>query len=213
MPEFNHPQGPQDTVFDVSAERLARVYAKAALDAAGDLGAQQTLVEELEQVRYDVLDREPRVQLLFASGLISAEEKLAMVDRLFGGRVSTTTLNVLKVLARHGRLGMVRDVVVAIRKALDVRLNRLPVELQTAFPLSPELEAEILTALSGVLGADPIISARVNPELIAGFVIRVGDRVFDGSTRTRLEAMRRSMVARATEAIQSSPQRFFSSEA
>jgi F-type H+-transporting ATPase subunit delta len=64
-----------------------------------------------------------------------------------------------------------------------------------------------------VLGTDPIVSASVNPDLIAGFVIRVGDRVYDGSVRTRLEAMRKGMVARATEAIQTAPQRFFSSEA
>jgi F-type H+-transporting ATPase subunit delta len=213
MGEFHHIHKTHDTVFDVSVERLARVYAQAALDAAGDRAGQDALMAELETLRDEVLDRAPRVRELFASSLISRDEKLAMVDRMFSGRVSPTTLNVLRVLARHGRLGVLRDVIAAARKMWEKRSGRQPVELETANPLAPELEQELLSTFARVLGADPIVSARVNPDLIAGFVIRVGDRVFDGSIRSRLEAMRKSMIARATEAIQTNPHQFFSAEA
>jgi F-type H+-transporting ATPase subunit delta len=213
MGEFNHTPLRHDTVFDVSAERLGRVYAKAALDAAGDRAGQDALMGELEQLRDEVFNRQPRVRELFDSRLISKDDKLAMLDRIFGGKLETTTLNLLKVLAKHGRLGMVRDVIGAMRKMWEQRTGRQPVDLISANPLTPELEQEILAALTKVLGADPVVSASVDPDLIAGFVIRVGDRVFDGSTRTRLEAMRKGMVARATEAIQSNPNRFFKAEA
>ena len=59
-----------------------------------------------------------------------------------------------------------------------------------------------------MLGADPIVTQRVNPDLIAGFVIRVGDRVYDGSVQTRLEKMRLAMIERAVDAIQKTPQKF-----
>jgi F-type H+-transporting ATPase subunit delta len=213
MGEFHHTQHVHDTVFDVSVERLARVYAQAALDAAGDRAGEDALMAELESLRDEVLDREPRVRELFASSLINQDEKLAMVDRMFSGRVAPTTLNFLRVLARHGRLGVLRDVIAAARKMWEKRSGRQPVELETANSLSPELEQELLSTFARVLGVDPIVSARVNPDLIAGFIIRVGDRVFDGSIRSRLEAMRKGMIARATEAIQTNPQQFFSSEA
>jgi F-type H+-transporting ATPase subunit delta len=161
-------------------------------------------------LRDEVLDREPRVRELFGSRLISKDEKLAMLDRLFAGHLAPTTLNILKVLTKHGRLGMIRDVVAAMRKIWETNSGRQPVQLETANPLTPELEQEILATLAKVLRADPIVSASVNPDLIAGFVIRVGDRVFDGSTRTQLEAMRKGMIARATEAIQTRPEQFFS---
>ncbi len=213
MAEFIHTPHLHDTVFDVSAEQLARVYAQAALDAAGGRAEQDALMAELESIRADVLDSEPRVAELFSSQLISSEEKSAILDRLFGGRVSTVTLNTLKVLNKHGRLGMIRDLVAAARKLWETRSGRQPVDLETANPLAPELEGEILATLARVLGTDPIVHATVNSDLIAGFIIRVGDRVFDGSVRSRLEAMRKGMIARATEAIQTTPQRFFSSEA
>jgi F-type H+-transporting ATPase subunit delta len=213
MAEFIHADRPQETVFDVDAERLARVYAQAGLDAAGDLPQQETLVGELNAVASDVLKRDPRLEEILASELISIEEKVAMLDRLFGGRLEPTTLNLLKVMAKHQRLRLIRDVAKASRQLWLRRAGRIPVELETANELNPVLEQEILRSFGDVLGADPIVTQRVNPDLIAGFVIRVGDRVYDGSVRTRLEHIRQGMIGRAIEAIQRGPERFYSKNA
>ena len=213
MPEFNHAAAKQETVFDVDSERLARVYAEAALDAAGDIAAQETMLGEFESVVEEVLKPEPRVEEMFASELISQDEKIGMLDRLFGGKLSPGTLNVLKVMARHKRLSLIRGVAKASRELWQKRAGRTPVDLETANPLDRALEQEILTAFAHVLGSDPIVAARVNPDLIAGFVIRIGDRVYDASVRTRLEQTRQAMIARAVEAIQRGPKQFFTTEA
>ena len=104
-------------------------------------------------------------------------------------------------------------VLIGMASSAGAQSTDLKQALETAYPLLPEVEQEILSLLANVLGADPIVSHSVNPDLIAGFVIRVGDRVYDGSVRSRLEAMRKGMVARATEAIQTNPERFFSTTA
>jgi len=214
MAEFKHADRTQDTVLDVKAERLARVYAIAGLDAAGDVSQQESLVGELEAVATEVLGTDARLREVFASELISTEEKLGMLDRILGGRVSTMALNMLKVMARHKRITLIRDVARAARKEWFSRSGRIPAELETANQLDPALQQEILTAFGRVLGADPIVTNRVNPDLIAGFVIRVGDRVYDGSVRTQLEHMRHGMINRAVEAIQrEGHQRFITNDA
>jgi F-type H+-transporting ATPase subunit delta len=187
---------------------LAGVYASAGLDAAGGIGEQEQVVDELEAIVGEVLTLDARMREIFASVLIAAEEKVSMLDRLFGGKVSTTTLNLLKVMARHKRLNLLRDVAKVSRKLWQDRSGRIPVELETANPLDAGLEKEILLAFGDVLGADPIVTQRVNPDLIAGFVIRVGDRVYDGSIQTRLEQMRLNMIERAVDAIQRNPRQF-----
>ncbi len=207
MAEFIHTNRSQDTVFDVDAERLARVYAEAGLDAAGGIAEQESLVEELESVA-EVLKQDPRLAQIIASELISKDEKIAMLDRLFGAKLSTATLNLLKVMARHKRLVLIRDAAKVARKMWYARAGRVPVQLETAHQLEGGLEQEILTAFARVLGSDPIVTQWVNPDLIGGFVLRVGDRVYDGSVRTRLEHMRQGMINRAVEAIQRSPERF-----
>jgi F-type H+-transporting ATPase subunit delta len=209
MAEFIHTDRVRDTVVDVDAERLASVYASAGLDAAGGIGEQEQVVNELEAIVGEVLSLDSRLQQILASVLIAAEEKVSMLDRLFGGKVSTTTLNLLKVMARHKRLNLLRDVAKVSRKLWQARSGRIPVELETANPLDAALEKEILVAFGDVLGSDPIVTQRVNPDLIAGFVIRVGDRVYDGSIQTRLEQMRLNMIERAVDAIQRNPRQFF----
>ena len=212
MAEFIHTDRVQDTVFDVDAERLATVYAQAALDAAGGGGEQEALVQELESLVRDVLERDRRIEQMFGSELISEDEKLAMLDRVFAGRTSTTTLHTLKIMVRHKRLSLVRHVARVARRQWQKRSGRVPVQLETANRLEPALEQEILSAFTKVLAADPIVTSRVNPDLIAGFVVRVGDRVYDASVRTQLEQMRQDMIHRAVEAIQRSPQKFMSSD-
>ena len=208
MSEFIHANKPQENVVDVDAEQLARVYAKAGLNAAGGIADQELVVLELEAVVGDVLSVDRRIEEIFGSELIAAEDKVAMLDRILGKQASAKTLNLLKVMARHKRLSLIRDVAKAARKMWQVRSGRIPVELETANTLDPALEKEILSAFGGVLGADPIVTQRVNPDLIAGFIVRVGDRVYDGSVRTRLEKMRLQMIDRAVDAIQRGPQRF-----
>jgi F-type H+-transporting ATPase subunit delta len=210
MAESTRVAGVQETVFDVDAERLARVYAQAGLDAAGELANQETVVADLEQIAGDVLKPNPQFAEVLASSLVSEEDKIGMLERVFADRVHPTTLNLLKVMARHGRLGLVRDVARVARKLWQTRSGRVPVELETAQPLDRALEREILSAFQALLGGDPMVTSRVNPDLIAGFVLRVGDRVYDGSVRTQLEHTRHAMINRAVDAIQRRPEQFFS---
>ncbi len=196
----------RETVFDVDVEKLARVYAQAALDAAG--AKEDEVLGELQTVVTEVLDKFPKVEQIFDSALVSHDEKLGMIDRVFEGRLSTTTLNFLKVLSNHGRLGVLRQVVRVAGQLWERRNNRVPVELELAMALEPSLQEEVISSLRSSLGIEPVVTTKINPELIAGFVVRVGDKVYDASTRSSLERSRQAMVAQAVEAIQSRPEQF-----
>jgi len=196
----------RETVFDVDTEKLARVYAQAALSAAGD--EVEGLIDELKSLVTEVLDKFPDLEQMFGSALVSQEEKLGILDRVFSGRLLATALNFLKVLANHDRLGIVRHVVRSANQLWEEENGRVPVQVQVACELDDTLMQELRVTLSKVLDCDPIISTEVDPELIGGFVVRMGDKVFDASTRTNLERARQAMVAQAVEAIQNQPGQF-----
>ena len=199
---------PRETVFDVGAEQLARVYAKAALDAAGDKPAQDQMVEELDAIVDEVLNQYPDIEQVLSSALVSKDEKLGLIDRVFGGKLSDATLSFLKVMTNHDRLVILRDVVRSARELWTHRSGREPVELQVAQELDHDLQREIIDSLRKMLGFDPVVTTKVNPDLIAGFVVRVGDKVYDASTRASLERARQTMVAHAVETIQQNPEQF-----
>ena len=67
---------------------------------------------------------------------------------------------------------------------------------------------EIQAQLRKLLNAEPVLNVKVDPALLAGIVIRVGDRVYDGSVQTQLEHARAAMIERATEQIETRPDSF-----
>ncbi len=198
----------QKQAVDVTVEQLARVYAKAALDAAETQGKAQVLVEELGELVRDVLDRYPRLEALLASELISKEEKQAILERVFSGRMTDSALGLLQVLARHGRLDILRDVIRSILSRWEQQSGRVQVEVQFAMEPDQALRQEVATTIKGLLGAEPVLTSTVNPDLLAGLVVRVGDKVYDGSARNSLDRARQAMIQRAREAIAQQPDQF-----
>ncbi|MEO2048221.1 MAG: ATP synthase F1 subunit delta [Pirellulales bacterium] len=198
----------QKQAFDVTVEKLARVYAKAALDAAEVKGTAEKMVEELSELATAVLDRFPQLETLLSTELISPDEKQKILERTFSGRVTVSSLGLLQVLARHDRLFILREVIQSVQSLWEQRSGRVRVEVQFAVEPDPSLQQEVVTALKALLQADPILTTTLNPDLVAGFVVRVGDMVYDGSARTSLERARKTMVARARESIHQQPGQF-----
>lgn len=196
----------RETVFDVDVEKLARVYAQAALDAAG--AKEDEVLEELQATVTEVLDNHPDLEEVFGSALVSQDEKIGMIDRVFGSSVSATTLSFLKVLTKHDRLGVLRQVVRVAGQLWERRSNRVPVLVELALDLDDSLHKEIVNSLRDKLGIEPVVTTKINPDLIAGFVVRVGDKVYDASTRTSLERSRQAMISRAIGTIQDKPEKF-----
>ena len=198
---------PRETVFDVDVERLAKVYAEAVLNAAGD--QQDGVMEELRAL-VEMLDKHAGIEDVFGSALVASEEKVEMLDRLFAGRLSDTTLSFLKIMNKHDRLGFLRPVVRSADLLWSKRRGREPVELQLAHEIDGSLMQELLASLGSSLGVEPVVTTKIDPDLLAGFVVRMGDRVYDASARTRLERTRHAMIERSVEAIQAQRDRFLS---
>jgi F-type H+-transporting ATPase subunit delta len=197
-----------DTVMDVTEERIARVYAKAFMEVAAKSKDATALVDEVGSLVNDVLSRFPQLEDTLRSALISAEDKEQSLDRMLSGRASPLMLNFLKVLARHDRLAILRPIASILKKLDAERRGLTDVEVRVATPIDAALQSEIQNRLRKALGGEPVLHVEVDPSLIAGMVIRVGDRVYDGSVNTQLENARRAMFERITETIETSPDRF-----
>lgn len=206
MPESN--AGDRVEVLDVQEEQLARVYAKAFLGAAEQAGKTSELVEEADSLVEDVLNRYPEFETLLTVGEKSHEEIVDIIDEVFTGRASEQLKNLLKVMSHHHRLKSLRLVVKMISKMYAESQGRQEVTLKTAHPLDPALVEELRHEINVKLSIDSVIVTKVDPKLLAGMVIQVGDKVYDGSVRTMLERTRRSMVEKAIDAIESLPERF-----
>lgn len=197
-----------ETVLDVDQEQLARTYAKAFLAATESMDL-EGLVEELDSLVVDVLDKFPDFDFNLTSNFLSHEEREELIDNVLGSRASTPVVNLLKTLSRNGRPGMVRPVVHSVHKLYGERHGRHEVRVYAPQELSTDLLAGLQQALQSRLGVTAEFHFHVKPELIGGMVVQVGDTVFDGSVRSTLERARQKMVEQAVEAIETRRDAFF----
>jgi F-type H+-transporting ATPase subunit delta len=193
---------------DVRAEHVAAVYAEALLGAAQSAGQTDAILDEFDDLVAEVLDPSPQFERVLASGLISPAENEEILDRVLGGRASPTMLNFLKVVSRHGRLDCLRAIHRQARLLHERFHGRVPVQVTTAAPVDDALAERIVKAIRPLLDGEPVLQRAVDPKLIGGIVVRVGDTVYDGSIASQLASVRQQMIDRSAHEIQSRRDRF-----
>ncbi|HWB00233.1 MAG TPA: ATP synthase F1 subunit delta [Pirellulales bacterium] len=196
------------TDLDVGAYRVAVVYAQALLAATDKQGNTDEVVAELDELVEQVLVKLPKVEEVMASGMIAPDQKQAIIDRVFRGKITPVFLHFLKVLVGHERGGNLRAIQRAVHDLLDEMRNRVRVQVTTAAPVDREITKRIASQLRTALSAEPMLDCRVDPDLIGGIVFRIGDTVYDGSVATQLEQVRSQMINRSVHEIQSRRDRF-----
>jgi F-type H+-transporting ATPase subunit delta len=187
---------------DIAADQVARIYARAVDEAAEAAGCRREVLAELGLIAREVLPAVPEAAAVFASPKVPAEEKSRIIDRLTTGRMQPTTANVLHVLARHGRLGLLGSVVAAAERLAEERDGRREATFTSAVPLDAAEQARVVAEAEKALAARLVPRFVVDPAIIGGLVVRVGDTIYDQSVATGLARLGGRLRERNINAIQ-----------
>lgn len=193
---------------DVGEQRLAQLYARALIGAGESAGSTPALLDELQAFCSEVLDAFPAFDKVLSAGSISGADKEQLIGRVVGGRASNLFVNFLKVLAVHGRLGILRAIRRAADELYDEMQNRVRVDVTTAVPLGDHEARQVTDRLRILLGKEPVLIRKVDADLIGGILIRSGDTLFDGSVKSQLKQLAGQMINRSVHEIQSRRDRF-----
>ena len=199
----------QPTVFDTDQQLLGDVYAKALMGFAQQSGQVDQFVDELSGV-VGVLDEIPKLKIALESPRIPSEAKTKMLDTAFQGKVSQEMVNFLKIVATKKRFDCLGAMASSARRMQDDMAGRVQATLTTAEEVEDSVRSKISDRLSGVLGKQVNLSVAVDPEIIGGMVIRVGDTVYDASVANQLNQVRAKAIKRAADAIREKLDRFAS---
>lgn len=193
---------------DVGAQHVADVYAEAFLGAAENAGRTEELLAEFDSFLTDVLDTFPMLEQVLRSRLVSADDKASLLDRVLQSQASPIFLNFLKIVARHERLDLLRVIHRQTHEQYNRLRGRVRVDVTTATPVPEELAQRIAQSLAKIVGGEPVLQRTVDPDLIGGIVVRVGDTVYDASVANQLKQLRQQMIDRSAHEIQSRRDRF-----
>lgn len=192
---------------DPTVRSVARVYAVSLLDSAGNADVAAVL-SEAQSFITDVLDPNPQFERLLCSPASMLEDKLKLIERVVEPQATPLFTNLLRVLAKHGRLEIVRSVVDTLGREIEDRSGRQRVQVTSAVPLSGAALSELRANLTRALSADPILETSIDPSLLGGIIVRVGDTVYDGSVRIRLKQLRARLRERCLNEVQRGRDRF-----
>ena len=195
---------------DVSTLGVARVYAEALLNAAERQGQAGTVLDELQSLFADVFRTNPEIETYLASGAVGRSRKAEVLRRTFEGRASSVFLNFLNVLNDHERLDLLRPALAEYRRLLDQRAGRYVARVKSAVALTDAQRARLRGEIKKVFPGDPIFEEAVDPELLGGLVVQVGDWLFDASVRSRLASLMNQLIESSSHEIQSRRDRFSS---
>lgn len=179
----------------MSTTAVARRYARALYEEAEAAGRSEAVDAGMEAVRA-TLDGSRELRQLFASPTVPPDRKRAVLDRLFGGRVDPLIVRLMHLLVAKGREAAFPDVVRAYERYRDERHGRAEAHVRTALPLSEADTEALRSALEQATGRRVRLRVDVEPELLGGLVVRVGDTVYDGSVRHQLDELRRRFARR-----------------
>lgn len=170
----------------------ARPYAQAAFEEAqklADLKDWSAVLQSLaEAVSF------PEVSALISSPRVTKSQLSALLSDMLGGKLKLQQLNFIKVLAENQRL-LVLPEIAAIFEVLKSEAEKsVDVVVDSAFELSAAQQEKIVSSLKKRMGREIKLSCKVNKELLGGIVVRAGDKVIDGSARTRLSEMANALA-------------------
>lgn len=167
----------------------ARRYALALTQEAAHTG--QTDAVDADVVFLgETLDNSRELVLLFQSPVVPREKKENVLKALFADRVSPLTMRFLHLLVSKQREALIPAVVEAVRVLRDLNSGTVEASVRTARPLSEADLARLTSSLEARAGQTVRLKVDVDPALIGGLVVRLGDVVYDRSVRHQLETLR-----------------------
>ena len=141
-----------------------------------------------------VLAADPALKGVFMSPRVPKDTKKRLVEQALTRVAPVSFIRFLQAIVQRGRQYLLTDIAAEYEQLVDRRLDRVHAVVTTARPVDAKLAQAIQKRLTEVFAKNVLPHFRTEPALLGGIVVRVGDRVFDGSLRRKLKLLRNRML-------------------
>jgi len=173
---------------------VASRYAEALFEVAQGRRAVEAVRTELEAL-LELAEATPALRALLERPDLAADQKLEALRAALGDEFSDTVVALLDALVQRGRGDHVAEVAAVYDEMADDAAGLVRAEARTAAPLTDGQRARLVAALGRITGRQVKLEERLDPEVLAGVRLLVGDRLIDGSAAGRLARMREELMS------------------
>jgi len=174
---------------------VGRRYAQALFEIANEKDKLDIIEEDLKAVS-DVFEQEKDLQKILYHPQVTAGVKKEIVNNIFEGKISDEVKNFLNLLIDKHREAYLDEVVSEFIKITNTARNIVDAEVISAIELDEGYKKEVAKVLNRLAGKDVKPKYKVDSSLLGGMVIRIGDKVIDGSVKNNLRTLRQHLVSK-----------------
>jgi F-type H+-transporting ATPase subunit delta len=178
----------------VRSVTIARNYAEALFELGEKSGRADAYADMIDAVAAG-LAAAPSAQAVLMSPRITKTAKAQLFARALPD-APQEFVRFLQAMVKRGRQALLAEVATEYLKLLDIKHNRVRAAVTVARPVDEALRKSIADSLTRVIGKQVIPHFHEDAGILGGVVVRVGDRVFDGSVRRRIASLRRTLLPR-----------------
>jgi len=176
----------------VNNKTVAKRYAQALLQIAKEKKTIDLYEKEINDCLAGINADEHLKHIWFSERIMTGDKK-QVIQQLFKGKVSDIIVNFLMVLIDKNREAFLPDIFTEYKKLADISRNIIDAEVRSAVALTDKDFAELTAKLSAMSGKNVRLRSVIDPGLIGGLVVKIGDKVIDGSVVKRLAIMKKNL--------------------
>lgn len=178
------------------ASPVAVSYAKALLELAGDQNKADAIGGELAELQ-KIAASDPAFGLFLADPSVSNAERGKILKTALGSQISPLLMSFVGLLNEKNRLNLINEIAESYAHQLDKKHGKVEVGVTVAHKLDAAQLEQVRQSVSKALGREAIVHEHVDERIIGGLVLRVHDKLIDGSVKAQLELMKDKLMAAA----------------
>lgn len=171
--------------------RAAIRYAKAILNLAKTDGSDGAVYADMQLIE-STIQGSSDLTVLLKSPIIKLSDKVNTLEAIFGTKINNYSLGLIKLLAKNKRLDLLEVVANDYQIIYDHLMLIEVAKVTTAVPLTEALEAKVIAKVKELTGHETSLTNEINPDILGGFILRVGDMQYDASISKSLRELERS---------------------
>ena len=175
------------------SQAVARVYAQALSDLGDDEGNLPRIADDLHALR-TLFETDANFREFFGSPRLDPPAKKRVLNELLGDKVDRPVMGLLHVLIHKRREMLLDNIADEFDRYRDLREGRLHVHITAARPVDEDQLSDIRSRLEKATGKQILAHVRIDPRVVGGLRIKVGDNVIDGTISRRLQQLRHALV-------------------
>jgi F-type H+-transporting ATPase subunit delta len=169
--------------------RVASRYAKSLIELANEKSVLEEISADM-QLLHDVISENRDFRLLLENPILKSDKKLAVLNRIFTGKVQPMTLMFFNIVAKKGRESVLVFMAEEFRKQYNLLKGIQVAKITSATSLNAVDRQELITRLETQTGKTIQLEETIDPTLIGGFLLRIGDRQIDSTVKNKLRRLK-----------------------